>query len=95
MIAKEWYFGINSAFRSRDRYRRNLFWNSCFRADAETVVLCRLEGGEGSTADKDYSGHNLDFIADTDTEKYYSLLWVRTNGKCRAHTKGVVRQHAF
>ena len=39
---------------------------SIFVADADTAVLCSFD-----IADKDYFGHNFDFVADTDTEKYY------------------------
>ena len=39
-------------------------------ADAETAVLCSLEG-EGRIADQNCFGYNFYFIADTDTEKYY------------------------
>ena len=40
-------------------------------ADADTAVLCSLEGAARRIADKYYFGQNLNFIADTDTEKSY------------------------
>ena len=54
------YFRVNFLSRYRD-----------FLADTETAVLCSLEGGGGRIADQNCFGHNFNFIADTDTEKYY------------------------
>ena len=46
-----------------------------FVADADRAVLCIFEGGR--TADKNWFRNNFDFIADTDTEKYYFLNYFR------------------
>ena len=62
---REKIFRINFAFRNRYRYKQRLFWNSFFVADTDTVVLCSFD-----TADQNCFGHNVYFIADTDTEKY-------------------------
>ena len=40
---RHFYFRVNYASHSRCRYRRKLFWNLFFAADADTAVLCSFE----------------------------------------------------
>ena len=64
------YFWINYAFYSRYRYR----WENCFEINVSLQKYrysYSLQFWGGHLADKNSFGKNFDFIADTDTEKYY------------------------
>ena len=52
-----------------------------FVADTGTGVLCSFEGGR--IADQSCFGHNFDFIADTDIEKYYVRIISAMNSDTR------------